>query len=158
MGPDPVFGGLIMSWMACAFASALFAGLTALLAKLGVADIPSNLATFIRTMVVAIFTLALVSAEGQLQQVHALSYRTWTFLILSGLATGISWLFYFAALKYGPLSGVAPIDKLSFVVAMVLGVVVMKEEVNALTALGAGLIVVGVLLTLPSVQELILGK
>lgn len=73
--------------------------------------------------------------------------------MLSGIATGLSWLFYFAALKEGPISGVAPIDKLSFVIAMALGFLVLKETVRPLTLVGAGLIVAGVLLTMPPVQE-----
>jgi transporter family protein len=81
------------------------------------------------------------------------SGRGWLALVLSGVATGLSWLFYFAALKEGPISGVAPIDKLSFVIAMVLGFLVLKETVRPLTLAGAALIVCGVLLTLPTVQQ-----
>jgi transporter family protein len=133
--------------------SALFAGLTALLAKIGVSQVPSNLATLIRTVVVVIFATGIVTASGQLHHLGSISARGWLALILSGVATGLSWLFYFAALKHGPISGVAPIDKLSFVIAMGLGFFVFKENIRPLTLAGAALIVVGVLLTLPTVQE-----
>jgi bacterial/archaeal transporter family protein len=142
-----------MSWMACAGLSALFAGLTALLAKVGVENVPSNLATLVRTAVILVFAAAIVVARGELPHLREVSGRSWTFLVLSGVATGLSWLFYFAALKLGPISGVAPIDKLRFLVAMTLGFVVLRETVRPLTLAGAGLIACGVLLTIPSVQE-----
>jgi len=141
-----------MTWMFYAFFSAIFAGLTALLAKIGMDNVPSNLATFIRTLVIGTFAFGIVFTQGQLNLISTLSSRAWIFLVLSGLATGISWLFYFAALKAGPLSGVAPIDKLSFVIAVILGVIFLGERVNMITAFGCALIVVGVLVTLPSVQ------
>jgi transporter family protein len=142
-----------MRWPLYAGLSALFAGATALLAKIGVSQVPSNLATLIRTVVVVIFATGLVASRGELGGIGSLSTRDWTALILSGLATGLSWLFYFAALKEGPISGVAPIDKLSFVVAMGLGFLVLREPVRPLSLVGAALIVAGVLLTLPTVQE-----
>jgi len=142
-----------MNWVVLALFSALFAGLTALLAKIGVSQVPSNLATLIRTVVVVAFAATLAGARGELSTVGSLTRRDWAALVGSGLATGASWLFYFAALKHGPISGVAPIDKLSFIIAMTLGFVVLNEPVRPLTLLGAGLIVVGVLLTLPSVQD-----
>jgi transporter family protein len=144
-----------MNWIGYALCSALFAGLTALLAKIGVGNVSSNLATLVRTVVVVLFATALVSATGEIRQVRSLGGRDWAALVGSGLATGISWLFYFAALKAGPISGVAPIDKLSFVIAMTLGFLVLKEPVRPLTLAGAGLVVIGVLLTLPTVQETI---
>jgi len=142
-------------WALFAGLSALFAGLTAVLAKMGVANVSSNLATFIRTIVILIFAFGIVLAQGELKLTGTLSGRNWTFLILSGIATGLSWLFYFAALKHGPVSHVAPIDKLSFVLAMVLGVLFLNEKVTRLTWAGAGLILVGALLTLPTVQSAI---
>lgn len=145
-----------MNWMLCALFSAFFAGITAVLAKIGMENVPSNLATFIRTIVISIFAFGIVLAQGQFQTINTLSSKTWIFLILSGLATGLSWLFYFAALKTGPLSGVAPIDKLSFVIAMTLGFIILGEKVNLITLAGGLIIVVGVLLTLPSVQAWIL--
>ena len=146
-----------MSWALFAALSAVFAGLTAILAKMGVANVSSNLATFIRTCVILIFALGIVIAQGEFKTIGTLSSRNWTFLVLSGIATGLSWLFYFAALKNGPVSHVAPIDKLSFVLAMVLGVLFLNEKVTRLTWAGAGLILIGALLTLPSVQDA-LGK
>jgi len=146
-----------MNWMACAGLSALFAGLTAVLAKVGVENVPSNLATLVRTVVVVGFAAAIVAARGELPQLREISGRSWAFLVLSGFATGLSWLFYFAALKLGPISGVAPIDKLSFLVAMTLGFVVLRETVRPLTLVGAALIAAGVLLTIPAVQEMLTG-
>jgi len=142
-----------MSWTVLAFLSAIFAGLTALLAKIGVSQIPSNLGTLIRTVVVLGFAAAIVAARGEFDQIGSLTRRDWAALVLSGVATGLSWLCYFAALKQGPISGVAPIDKLSFVIAMSLGFLVLSEPIKPLTLAGAALIVVGVLLTIPSIQE-----
>lgn len=142
-----------MTWVHCALLSALFAGLTAVLAKLGVADVPSNLATLIRTVVVVGFATGIVLITGEARGVRSLGTRDWLALVGSGLATGASWLFYFAALKRGPISGVAPIDKLSFLIAMGLGFVVLREPVRPLTLVGAALIAAGVALTLPSVQD-----
>jgi transporter family protein len=142
-----------MNWAANAGMSALFAGLTAVLAKVGVSQVPSNVATLVRTVVVVVFAAGIVTASGQWHHLRGLTGRDWLALVLSGVATGLSWLFYFAALKEGPVSGVAPIDKLSFVIAMILGFLVLKETVQPLTLAGAALIVAGVLLTLPSVQE-----
>jgi transporter family protein len=142
-----------MNWPLYAAMSALFAGLTAVLAKIGVAQVPSNLATLVRTIVVVAFAAGIVAARGELGHLRALSGRDWAALVLSGVATGISWMFYFAALKDGPISGVAPIDKLSFVVAMGLGFAVLGEPIRPLSLAGAALILLGVLLTLPTVQE-----
>jgi transporter family protein len=133
--------------------SAVFAGLTALLAKLGVEQVPSNVATLVRTIVVVVFAVGIVAATGQLPYLKEISPRAWLFLVLSGVATGLSWLFYFAAIKMGPISGVAPIDKLSFVIAMTLGILVLGEKVRPLTIAGACLIALGVLLTLPPIQD-----
>jgi transporter family protein len=144
-----------INWTVLAVLSAIFAGLTAVLAKVGVSQVPSNLATLIRTIVVVIFAGGLVLASGQYRQIQEISGRSWLWLGLSGVATGLSWLFYFAALKSGPISGVAPIDKLSFIIAMILGFVVLGETVRPLTLVGAVLILAGVLLTLPSVQRIL---
>ena len=142
-----------MSWMTCALLSAVFAGLTAVLAKIGVQNVPSNLATLIRTVVIVIFASGIVATRGEWSALRAISGKSWAFLVFSGVATGLSWLFYFAALKLGPVSGVAPIDKLSFVIAMTLGFLVLREPVRPLALLGACLIVAGVLLTIPSIQD-----
>jgi transporter family protein len=105
----------IESWQLWALLSAVFAALTAIFAKIGVENIGSDLATFIRTVVVLISFLVLLLATGQFTTSGPISPRTWTFLVLSGLGTGASWLCYFRALKLGPASMVAPIDKLSVV-------------------------------------------
>lgn len=144
-----------MAWVTFALLSALFAGLTAFLAKLGVEGISSNLATLIRTGVVLVFASGIVFFRGELPAVRDIEPRSWVFLILSGLATGLSWLFYFAALKAGPISRVAPIDKLSFVIALILGVCFLHEKINGITAAAVVLIVAGVLLTLPEVQQVV---
>jgi len=146
-----------MTWTTYAFLSALFAGLTALLAKIGVDGIPSNAATFVRTCVVLAFLFAIIVFRGETSSLIGLGGKSWLFLILSGIATGLSWLCYFAALKYGPISHVAPIDKLSFVLAVILGIIFLKEKVTPLTWTGITLILVGVLLTLPSIQQSLLG-
>src|SRR3974390_551674 len=146
-------GGGGGNWVGYAALSAVFAGLTAVLAKIGVSQVPSNVATMVRTVVVVVFATGLVAASGQLHHLKSISGRDWLALVLSGVATGFSWLFYFAALKHGPISGVAPIAKLSFVITMVLGFFVLKETVRPLTLAGAALIVAGVLLTLPAVQQ-----
>jgi bacterial/archaeal transporter family protein len=146
------------NWVLYAGLSAIFAGLTALLAKLGVENVPSNLATLVRTVVIVVFATGIVLAGGELPALSGISARSWTFLVLSGVATGCSWLFYFAAIKAGPISGVAPIDKLSFVIALGLGLVVLREPVKPLSLTGAALIVAGVLLTIPSIQERLVGR
>jgi bacterial/archaeal transporter family protein len=137
-----------MTWTGYAVLSALFAGITAVLAKVGVSEVPSNVATFVRTLVIVAFAGGIVLARGEMRIIGQLTSRTWLFLVLSGIATGLSWLCYFAALKAGPVSRVAPIDKLSFVIAMVLGLLLLHEQVKPTVLAGAALIVVGVLLTL----------
>jgi transporter family protein len=133
-----------------ALLSALFAGFTAVLGKRGVEGIPSHLAVAIRVAVVFIFAvgIALATHQTQLTQV---SKKGWLFLVLSGIATGASWLCYFRALQLGPVSQVAPIDKLSFVLAMILGVLFLRERPPMHVVAGAVLIVAGVLLTLKPV-------
>jgi transporter family protein len=130
-----------------ALLSAFFAALTAVLAKKGVEGVPSNLALAVRVCVVLLFSVAIVVATRELR-LGELTTKNWTFLTLSGLGTGLSWLCYFRALQLGPVSRVAPIDKLSFVLAMALGFVFLREKVTWNVSLGAGIIVVGVLLTL----------
>lgn len=130
-----------------ALASAIFAGITAVLAKKGVETVPSNLAVAVRVAVVLIFAvgIAIVTRQTGVGRIDA---RAWTFLALSGIATGLSWLCYFKALELGPVAAVAPIDKLSFVVAVILGVVALHEKVTANVWIGCGLIAAGVLVTL----------
>lgn len=133
----------MVNWLTWALLSAFFAALTAILAKLGVTGVDSNLATAVRTTVVVVFTWALVAFTGQASGVHDLSGRNWLFLFLSGLATGLSWLCYFHALKVGPVSKVAPIDKLSVVLVIVFGALVLGERLSVAKAAGGLLIVAG---------------
>lgn len=132
-------------WKFYAIMSALFAALTAILAKLGVKGISGNLATAIRTFVVLFIAWGIVLAGGQLKQLKDLDRTNWLFLILSGIATGLSWIFYFKALETGDVSKVAPIDKLSVAIAMGLGFMVLKEPAELKTIAGGLLIVAGTL-------------
>ena len=133
----------IESWQLWALLSAVFAALTAIFAKIGVENISSDLATFIRTVVVLISFLVLLLATGQFATSGPISPRTWTFLILSGLGTGASWLCYFRALKLGPASMVAPIDKLSVVLVALFAFAFLGERPSATGWLGIGLIAAG---------------
>ena len=137
-----------MNWAGWALLSACFAALTAILAKIGIQGIPSNLAMAVRTTVVLVAAWALVLARGEAKGLTELPQKTVLILVLSGLATGASWMCYFKALALGPVSKVAPIDKLSFVLAAVLAVVFLREKLTWPLAAGCGLIVAGVLLTL----------
>lgn len=132
-------------WKLFAVGSAFFAGLTAVLAKVGVKDIPSNLATLVRTFVIIAFLGALVAARHEWQNPLLLNRRSLIFLILSGLATGLSWLCYYRALQAGPASLVAPIDKLSLVFAILLSVLFLGERLGAYQWLGASMIASGAL-------------
>ncbi|MXV51970.1 EamA family transporter [Pedobacter sp. HMF7647] len=130
-------------WKYYALLSALFAGITAVLAKTGVKGIGGNAATAIRTLVVLLIVWALTFFSGQMKDVKTVSKANLLFLVLSGLATGLSWIFYFKALETGPVSRVAPLDKLSVVFAICLAFVFLKEPVQLTTILGAALIVIG---------------
>ena len=134
-----------MNWLAWALLSALFAALTAILAKVGVADINPNLATAIRTTVILVITWALALATSGKADWSALTSRAWIFLAASGVMTGLSWLCYFRALKLGDVAKVAPVDKLSVAIAIILAVVLLGEKVKPQEALGAALIVIGVI-------------
>ena len=131
------------SWQLWALLSAVFAALTAIFAKIGVENIGSDLATFIRTVVVLLSFLVLLLATGQFTNSGPISARTWTFLILSGLGTGASWLCYFRALKLGPATLVAPIDKLSVVLVALFAFAFLGERPSATGWLGIGLIAAG---------------
>src|SRR5208282_338803 len=131
-----------MNWLHWALLSALFAGVTAVLAKAGVKGIDSNLATAIRTVVILVFSWAIALCRG-LDTLSQATRRTWVFLILSGLATGASWLCYFRALQLGEASRVAPVDKLSVVIAMALAVLFLGETLTWQQWLGGALIVTG---------------
>jgi transporter family protein len=137
-----------MSWVGYALLSALFASATAILAKIGVQGIPSNLATALRTGVVLVFAWGLVFARGEHRALAGVERRTLVFLALSGLATGASWLAYFRALQLGPASRVVPIDKASLALTIVLAWLVLGEPMTWRVAAGAALIVAGALLTL----------
>jgi bacterial/archaeal transporter family protein len=131
-----------MNWFFWALLSALFAGVTAILAKVGVQNVSSNLATAIRTVVIFIFAWS-VALLTRHQPLASLGKRTWLFLILSGLATGLSWLCYFRALQLGEASQVAPVDKLSVVIAIALAAIFLHERVTWVHWLGGLLIVSG---------------
>jgi transporter family protein len=133
-----------MNWLHWALLSAVFAGLTAILAKVGVKDIDSNLATAIRTTVILVFAWSIALFSNR-QPLNTVMSRTWLFLILSGLATGASWLCYFRALQLGEASRVAPVDKLSVVVAMALAVLLLHERLTWQHWVGGALIVSGTL-------------
>jgi transporter family protein len=123
--------------------SALFAAATAILAKVGVAHVDSNLATAIRTTVVLVFAWAIALALGKHGELREVDGRGWLFLTLSGLATGLSWLCYFRALQLGPASRVAPLDKLSVVLVMVFAVLFLGEKLSPAAMIGGGLIAAG---------------
>ncbi len=130
-------------WILYALGSAFFASLTAIFGKLGVSHLNSNFASFIRTVVILLVTAGIVSWRGEWQKPEAVAPSGWIFLILSGLATGLSWLCYFRALQIGPISRVAPLDKLSVAFAIVLGVIFIGEKPSWPMAIGASLIVAG---------------
>jgi len=130
-------------WWIYALLSAVFAALTAILAKLGVKGVDSNVATAVRTGVVLVLAWGLVALQGNLGAVTAISRSSLGFLVLSGLATGLSWLFYFRALQLGPASLVSAVDKLSLALVLVLAVVFLKEQLSLRAAAGCGLILLG---------------
>jgi transporter family protein len=135
-----------MSWVIYALLSAFFAALTAILAKIGVKNIDSNLATAIRTVVILLFAWGIVFFQGTTKQIGSLSSFTVLFLVLSGIATGLSWLFYFRALQLGNASQVAPIDKLSIVLTLLLSIFILKEKADLSVILGIALMVTGAIL------------
>lgn len=135
-----------MSWKLFALGSAFFAGLTAIFGKLGVEGINSNLATFVRTVVILLMTFAIVSIQGEWRfPQRTMEMRPIVFLVLSGVATGLSWLFYYRALQMAPASMVAPVDKLSVVFAIVLSVLFLGEAVTPKLIIGGTLVVAGTL-------------
>ncbi len=135
-----------MNWLIFAFLSAVFAALTSIFAKLGMKGVDSNLATFIRILVIVPFAFTIVLVQGTMKDIHKFSPTTWTFLILSALATGLSWLFYFRALQLGDVHKVVPIDKLSFVLAILLGIIVFKEKITMPGAVGIVFLLLGTFL------------
>ena len=135
-------------WKYYALLSALFAAMTAIFAKVGVKDIDSDLATAIRTAVVLVMAWGIVVARGQWTGAGSIGWHTWLFLVLSGVATGLSWLFYFKALQEGDVSRVAPIDKLSVVITVFLSFLLLKEPVSWRVVAGVLLITAGSLVML----------
>ncbi len=135
-------------WAVFALLSAFFAALTSILAKIGIEGMSSNLATAIRTVVVLVMAWGIVYVTGVQHQIGSLSQRNWLFLILSGLATGASWLFYFKALQIGDASRVVPIDKFSVVITMVMAFAFLGEAVSAKVIFGGVLITLGTLVML----------
>jgi transporter family protein len=135
-----------VNWKLFALGSAFFAGLTAVLSKIGVEDIPSNLATLIRTFVIFLFLIVLVGVRGEWRSPSGLSHRTLLFLVLSAFATGLSWICYYRALQMAPASLVAPIDKLSLVIAVLLAVLFLGERLSAIQWAGATLMSAGAIL------------
>ena len=131
------------TWQLWAVLSAIFAALTAIFAKVGVANINSDLATFIRTCVILLTLALIVYATGQFENPKSIAPRTYLFLVLSGLATGASWLCYFRALKLGNASQVAPVDKLSVVLVAIFGALLLDEKLTMLNWLGVALIALG---------------
>lgn len=133
-------------WLLFAVLSSVFAALTAILAKIGTEGVESNLAVAIRTMVVLVMAWAMVFVTGSQGSIHNISQKSWYFLILSGIATGVSWLCYFRAIEQGPVSVVVPVDKLSVVITVVLAAVFLGEQITPVGILGCILIAVGTLL------------
>lgn len=135
-------------WKYYALLSAIFAALTAIFAKIGVKDVNSDLATAIRTTVILLITWGIVLFGSHIEEIKSISRHAWLFLVLSGIATGLSWLFYFKALQTGEVSRVAPIDKMSVVITICLSFILLKEPVSFRVILGALLITGGSIIML----------
>lgn len=130
-------------WVLFALLSALFAALTSILAKMGIENVNSNLATAIRTVVVLIMAWSIVLFTGKQNEISNIGQKSWIFLILSGFATGFSWLFYYKALQLGEASKVVPVDKFSVVISMILAFLILGETINAKSIVGGLLITIG---------------
>ena len=130
-------------WWIYALLSAVFASLTAIFAKVGVKNIDSDLATAIRTVVILILVWGIALYKGVIPSLQSFNKQNWIFLVLSGCATGLSWLFYFKALQIGKVSQVAPVDKLSVALTIILSIIFLKEALTWQTAIGALLIIAG---------------
>jgi transporter family protein len=133
-------------WAVYALLSALFAALTSILAKLGIQQLNSNLATAIRTAVVLVMAWAIVLFTGKQAEIPHITAKSWVFLVLSGIATGLSWLCYYRALQIGEASKVIPVDKLSVVISMALSFLILKEKLDWKALLGGGFITAGTFL------------
>jgi transporter family protein len=134
-----------MSWLIFALLSAFFAAVTSILAKVGIKDVNSNLATAIRTIVIVIFAWGIVFAQGTQKGITGISKTSLLFLVLSGLATGLSWLFYFRALQLGAASKVAPIDKFSLILTILMAGLFLREKISLQVFLGGILMTIGTL-------------
>ena len=132
-------------WVVFALLSAVFAALTSIFAKIGIENVNSNLATAIRTVIVLVMAWLIVFATGKHQQITDISTKSWVFLVLSGLATGLSWLCYFYALQIGEASKVVPVDKFSVVITMVMAFFILGEVITMKTIIGGLLITAGTL-------------
>ena len=132
-------------WWIYALLSALFAALTAIFAKVGVTNVNANLATAIRTVIILLVAWGIVLARGEGKELASISKNNLFFLVISGLATGLSWIFYFKALQIGKISQVAPVDKLSLALTLLLSFVFLKEALTVKTVIGAALIIAGTL-------------
>lgn len=132
-------------WAIFALLSAVFAALTSIFAKIGIENVNSNLATAIRTVVVLVMAWGIVLMTGKINQISDISSRSWIFLILSGLATGLSWLCYFYALQIGEASKVVPVDKFSVVITMIMAFFILGEAATLKTIIGGILITLGTL-------------
>jgi transporter family protein len=137
-----------MTWWVYALISALAASATAILAKIGIKDVPSNLATAIRTIVILLFAWGVAFATRQHHALPSLKFRAVLFLVLSGVATGVSWIAYFKALQMAPASRVAPIDKVSLAFTILLAGLVLGEHISWKVGVGTALMVAGALLTI----------
>lgn len=137
--------GYEKAWWIFALLSAFFAALTTVLAKIGVENINSNLATAIRTVVILAIAWGIVWADGQVQELFTISSKTLLFLVLSGVATGLSWLCYFRALQIGNASLVAPVDKSGLILVLLLSVLFLGEPLTFQVVVGTGLVLVGTL-------------
>lgn len=133
-------------WWLYALLSAFFAALTAVLAKVGIKDIDSNLATAIRTIIILMLAWAIVFSRGGQAGISGLTKQNWIFLVLSGLATGLSWIFYFKALQMGKVSQVAPVDKASVAIAIILSVIFLGEPLTYKTVIAVLMIMGGTIL------------
>ncbi|PHR19978.1 MAG: transporter [Hoeflea sp.] len=134
---------LSASWQFWALVVAIFAALTAIFAKVGISDVDSDLATFIRTCVIMLVLAAMLTAMGKWRNPQTIPLKTWVFLGLSGLATGASWLAYFRALKLGDAARVAPLAKLSIVLVAIFGVLFLGEHLSVMNWIGVALIAAG---------------
>lgn len=135
-----------MTWYLAAFLSAVFAALTSILAKIGIKNVDSNLATAIRTTVILFFTWGIVFFQGSQNTINQISKNSLLFIVLSAIATGLSWLFYFYALKVGSASKVVPIDKLSLVLTIIMAGLILHEKISIQVILGSLFMTLGAII------------